>query len=65
VLQRQVLLNRRMKGYYIARVIQTIIIGIIIGTLFLDIQPTIEEGRNVLAICTLSVMFLAMMSGEH
>lgn len=38
--------------------------GLIIGSLFVNIQPEISQGRQVLAVCTLSTMYLAMMSGN-
>ena len=46
VVRRQVTLNLRMKGFYIARTVQTIIMALIISSLFATIQPTVDDGRN-------------------
>jgi hypothetical protein len=39
--------------------------GLIIGSLFFNIDQTLEDGRNVLSVCTLGVMYLAFMSGPQ
>lgn len=65
VVLRQVVLNLRMKSFYMARVIQTVIMGLIIGSLFATIDPTVADGRNAIAVLVLSTIFLSMMSSPQ
>ncbi|GAB4819215.1 hypothetical protein N2152v2_006261 [Parachlorella kessleri] len=62
VFKRLGLINLRMRGFYLARVVQTTVMGLIIGSLFNGIEPTAVDGRNVLAVCAQSVVFLSMSS---
>lgn len=65
VVRRQLRLNLRMKHFFIARVVQTLIMGLIISSLFATIQPTPEDGRNAVAVCVLSAIFLSMSSAPQ
>lgn len=63
VLKRQSLLNLvRGRGFMIARSIQALVMALIIGSLFVDIQPGTETWRNSIALCVLATIFLVMMS---
>ncbi|KAL4434347.1 hypothetical protein ABPG75_000788 [Micractinium tetrahymenae] len=65
VVRRQLRLNLRMKHFYIARVVQTLVMGLIISSLFATIQPTPEDGRSVVAVCVVSAIFLSMSSAPQ
>jgi hypothetical protein len=65
VLCRQVLLNKRSTVYYIARVLQAIIISLITASLFGTIQPSQEEGRKVISLSAFASMTLAMTSSPQ
>ncbi|KDD76344.1 ABC-2 type transporter, partial [Helicosporidium sp. ATCC 50920] len=66
VLKRQVVLNIvRSSRFFTARLIQTIIIALIIGSLFWNIPVTPDTWRSSIAVCVLTTIFLAMMSTPH
>lgn len=48
-----------MPALLAARVVQTILIGLISASLFATIQPTPEDGRNAVALLVLSAIFLS------
>ena len=78
--ERQMLLIKRDKAYYIARCIQAIVMGLIVSSFFASVAPppvptTPEEaqseeylqavyaqGRKVLSLCVLSIIYLSMSS---
>jgi hypothetical protein len=60
-----VLLNKRSTVYYIARVLQAIIISLITASLFGTIQPSQEEGRKVISLSAFASMTLAMTSSPQ
>jgi ABC-type multidrug transport system ATPase subunit/ABC-type multidrug transport system permease subunit len=62
VLKRAWGLNVRNKSFLIARVLQALIIGLIIASLYARVDPTSADARNALSLSTLSITFLAMMS---
>jgi hypothetical protein len=45
--------------------VQTVIMGLIIGSLFATIDPTVADGRNAIAVLVLSTIFLSMMSSPQ
>ncbi|KAI8105725.1 hypothetical protein M9434_000307 [Picochlorum sp. BPE23] len=69
--KRQILLMKRDRAYYIARVIQSVLMGLIISSFFASVAPppppanpedTIAQGRKVLSLCVLSIIYLSMSS---
>lgn len=62
VMKRSWMLNLRNKGFFIARLVQTFVVALIIASLFATITPSSAEGRSVLAVATLSVTYLAFLS---
>ena len=67
-LKRQMLLIRRDKAYYIARMIQSVVMGLIISSFFASVGPgdspqeNLAQGRKVLSLCVLSIIYLSMSS---
>ncbi|KAL6777130.1 hypothetical protein ACKKBF_B20305 [Auxenochlorella protothecoides x Auxenochlorella symbiontica] len=63
VLKRQSLLTLvRGRAFMIARAVQALVMALIIGSLFVDIQPSPDSWRKVIALCALTTIFLVMMS---
>jgi ABC-type multidrug transport system ATPase subunit len=60
VLKRQVLLAKRDRAFYVARLVQTLIVALIVGSLYHEIQPGGEDGRAVISVTTLSTLYCAM-----
>lgn len=61
VLKRQIMLTLREKAYNNARLVQTVVMGLIIASLFNNLQPP-DDGRTVIALMALSVIFMSLMS---
>ena len=66
--KRQMLLIRRDRAYYMARMVQSVIMGLIISSFFASVAPKgnpqedVAQGRKVLSLCVLSVIYLSMSS---
>ena len=72
-LRRQFILICRDKAYYIARVVQAVVIGLIISSLFASVAPpsvddenyssdVFSQGRKSISLCVLSVIYISMSS---
>jgi ABC-type multidrug transport system ATPase subunit len=72
-LRRQMILIVREKAYYIARLVQALIMGLIISSLFATIGPPstsdpnyqsdiFSEGRKAIALCVLSCIYMSLSS---
>ena len=69
--KRQLILMKRDKAYYIARMVQSVLMGLIISSFFASVTPpsqpanpedTLAQGRKVLSLCVLSIIYLTMSS---
>lgn len=68
--KRQMLLIKRDKAYYIARMVQSVVMGLIISSFFASVAPPGEgnfeayyaQGRKVISLCVLSIIYLSMSS---
>lgn len=69
--KRQILLMKRDRAYYIARVVQSVLMGLIISSFFASVAPppapanpedVLAQGRKVLSLCVLSIIYLSMSS---
>ncbi|KAL4527487.1 hypothetical protein Ndes2526B_g08823 [Nannochloris sp. 'desiccata'] len=72
-LRRQMILIVREKAYYIARLIQAVVMGLIISSLYATIGPpsptdpnyasdVFNEGRKALSLCVLSTIYMGLSS---
>lgn len=69
-LRRQMILIRRDRSYYIARVVQAIIMALIISSLFATVAPgsltdesaVFSQGRKAIAVLVISVIYLSFSS---
>lgn len=65
-MKRQFLLLKRGRAFYIARSIQSIVMALIISSLFATVSPKdgslLDQGRKALALCVLSIIYLSMSS---
>jgi ABC-type multidrug transport system ATPase subunit len=72
-LRRQMILIVREKAYYIARLIQAVVMGLIISSLFATIGPpsstdpdyqsdVFNQGRKAISICVLSTIYMGLSS---
>jgi ABC-type multidrug transport system ATPase subunit/ABC-type multidrug transport system permease subunit len=72
-LRRQMILIVREKAYYIARLIQALVMGLIISSLFATIGPpsasdpnyqsdVFNEGRKAISLCVLSCIYMSLSS---
>lgn len=60
VVARQLKLVRRDKASGVGRVVQCLIMGILVGLLYLQLDKTLATGRSFLGVIFTSVMFLAL-----
>lgn len=65
-LKRQIILLKRGRAFYIARAIQSIVMALIISSLFATVNPAdgsvLDQGRKALALCVLTIIYLSMSS---
>ena len=54
VLKRQVTLELRGRAFLMARLMQTVIISLILASLFATIEPVVQDGRSVLSVAMVS-----------
>jgi hypothetical protein len=62
VLLRQYLLSQRSRSYYLARMVQTLIMSLVIASLYATVSVDLNEGRNVISMSMLSVTYLSMIN---
>ena len=68
--KRQMLLIKRDKAYYIARSIQSVLMGLILASFFASVaapnppnpEDSFAQGRKVLSLCVFSIIYLSMSS---
>lgn len=62
VLWRQLLLMKRESSFYVARVIQQLIVGLIVASLWGTLQVSLSDGRQVMSLAAQSTMAATMTS---
>jgi len=62
VLNRQLKLDLRERSILIIRVIQIILLGFIYGTLFTITPNSLASGRNVLSLCTTTILGMSFLA---
>ncbi|CAD7703805.1 unnamed protein product, partial [Ostreobium quekettii] len=60
VTARQWTITLRDKALFLGRVMQVVIIGLLIGSLYFDLDKSLEDSRPFMSVSFLGVMFLAM-----